>query len=242
MSGSHYSNCACHQQHGPCKSSLYCSNVLSCQTKKFCSKAHTRQRFQQGTNTGTKKPRKQHKSNEDVIGTKTIPYHHEFSKNVLLPSFQFVERVCSHRTMSAARSALVAPLLHPGNFSKMPKSCLIGRASSCACASVHVLIFSVSSTPLVLNSSISLHAGLILSLTCALGWLALLRRPFWHHFQRFHFGLRLSHCAPLDGLLLGEVCRGSSAANCVAPCHSRNTFSCNWRSYAARNALFSSSS
>ena len=151
--------------------SLYCSNVLSCQTKKFCSKAHTRQRFQQGTNTGTKKPRKQHKSNEDVIGTKTIPYHHEFSRNVLLPSFQFVERVCSHRTMSAARSALVAPLLHPGNFSKMPKSCLIGRASSCACASVHVLIFSVSSTPLVLNSSISLHAGLILSLTCAT-WVA----------------------------------------------------------------------
>ena len=151
---------------------------------------------------------------------------------LLLFSFQFVERVCNHRTMSAARSALVAPLLHPGNFSKMPKSCFIGRASSCACASVHVLIFSVSSTP----SSILAYPYMLDG-----GW-RFCHAPFWHHVQRFLFG-PLSHRAPRDGLLLGVVCRGSSVANCVTTCNSRSTFRCNWlRSYAARNALLSSSS
>ena len=105
-----------------------------------------------------------------------------------------------------------------------------------------VLIFSVSSMPLVLNSGTSLHARLILSLTCATWVAGASATPLsGTNSGGSSLGSALSHCAPFHGLVLVVVCRGSSAANCVAPCNSRRTFSCNrLRSYAARNALFSS--
>ena len=108
-----------------------------------------------------------------------------------LPSFQFVERVCSHHTMSAARSALVAPLLHPGNSPKMPKKLSHRQGFQLRLRfSPRLDLFSVQHTMGPPFWHIFACRADIITDLCHLGGRGLCRAPFWHHFQRFLFGLR----------------------------------------------------
>ena len=126
---------------------------------------------------------------------------------LLLPSFQFVERVCNQRTVSAAPSALVAPLSHPGNFSKMPKKLSQRQGFQLRlffCPSLD--LFSVQNPIGPQFQRILACWTEKLSLTCAT-WVvgASATRLSGTISNGSSLGSALSHCAPRDGLLLGVV-------------------------------------